>query len=109
MDFLFVYITCPSSEVAIDLARGAVQSRLAACANIFPAMTSVYEWNNAIQTEQEAVLILKSRTDVVDALTEWVASHHPYSVPCILQIPILAGNESYLNWLTEQTGNRTDA
>ncbi len=109
MEFVFVYITCPDIDVATQLARGCVQARLAACANIIPAMVSVYEWNDALQTEQETILILKTRTSLTLALTEWVSSKHPYSVPCILQLPVLAGNEPYLRWLADQTGDRNDA
>jgi periplasmic divalent cation tolerance protein len=108
MDFVFVYITCPDTDVATQLARGSVQARLAACANIMPGMTSVYEWNGSLQTEQETVLILKTRSSLADALTEWVSSRHPYTVPCILQIPVSAGNELYLSWLSDQTGDRKD-
>ena len=109
MEFLFLYITCPDMDVATQLARGTVQTRLAACANIIPGMTSVYEWDNSIQTEQEVILILKTRRDLAEALTEWVTSNHPYTVPCILQIPILGGNEPYIKWLTDQTGDPDDA
>jgi len=109
MDFILVYITCPDMEVATRLAQETVQSRLAACANIIPGMTSIYEWNNVLQTEQELVLILKTRTDMAAPLTEWITSNHPYTVPCILQIPVLTGNEPYLKWLVEQTGGQADA
>jgi periplasmic divalent cation tolerance protein len=108
MDFALVYITCPNPDVANQLARGAVQSRLAACANIIPGMTSIYEWNNALQIDQEAILIVKTRSNLVELLTSWVAEHHPYTVPCILQIPILSGSDTYLKWLTEQTRDRND-
>jgi len=106
MEFVLVYITCPDMEVATQLAQGTVQLRLAACANIIPGMTSIYEWNNELQTEQEIVLILKTRTDLVDPLTEWITLNHPYTVPCILQIPVHSGNEPYLKWLVEQTGGQ---
>ena len=37
-------ITCPSVAVAKKLASSAVKSRLAACGNIIPGVTSIYEW-----------------------------------------------------------------
>jgi periplasmic divalent cation tolerance protein len=108
MQFVLFYITCPSTEVAHTLAHGSVQARLAACANIMPGMTSIYEWNGALHTDQETVLILKTRTDLIDSLTKWITSNHPYTVPCILQIPVLSGNEPYLNWMVAQTGDQND-
>jgi len=109
MQFVLFYITCPSTEVAHKLAQGSVQTRLAACANIMPSMTSIYEWNGTLHTDQETVLILKTRAELIDSLTEWISSNHPYTVPCILQIPVLSGNEPYLNWLIEQTEEKNDA
>jgi periplasmic divalent cation tolerance protein len=106
MQFVLFYITCPSTEVAHKLAEGSVQARLAACANIMPGMTSIYEWKGALHTDQETVLILKTRTDLINSLTEWITSNHPYTVPCILQIPVLSGNEPYLDWLMTQTGDQ---
>lgn len=106
MEFVIVYITCPDNDTAIRLANGAVEAKLAACANILPGMISVYEWENSLQTDQESVLLLKTRQPLTEELTEWISSRHPYSVPCILQLPINDGNEPYLKWLAEQTGNR---
>lgn len=103
MEFVIVYITCPDKETAINLARGAVEARLAACANILPEMISVYEWDNALQTDTETVLLLKTRQSHTEELTEWIGGRHPYSVPCIIQLPITSGNEPYLKWLAEQT------
>jgi periplasmic divalent cation tolerance protein len=108
MDFTLVYITCPNLNIAHELARGSVQSRLAACANIIPGMSSIYKWEGVLQTDQETILILKTRSSLVESLTEWVTANHPYTIPCILQIPLLGGNESYIRWLKEQTNDRND-
>lgn len=103
MEFVIVYITCPDKETAIHLAKGAVEARLAACANILPGMISVYEWERALQTDSETILLLKTRQTLTEELTDWVGSRHPYSVPCIIQLPITDGNEPYMMWLAEQT------
>jgi len=103
MEFTFVYITCPDKETAIRLAKGAVEAKLAACANILTGMISVYEWENALQTDEETVLLIKTRRVLTGELTAWIENHHPYSVPCIVQLPITDGNASYLKWLADQT------
>ena len=108
MEFVFVYITCPDKASALILAKGAVQARLAACANILPDMVSVYEWDGALQTDNETVLILKTRESLANQLTDWVTLKHPYDVPCILQLPILAGNDAYLSWVIGQTEGNPD-
>jgi periplasmic divalent cation tolerance protein len=101
MDFLFVYITVPDMDTARALARGALQQRLAACANILPQMTSMYEWEGVLEEASELVLILKTASHKQEALEQWIQAHHPYQVPCILRLPIAGGNQAYLDWLRE--------
>ena len=47
------YVTCPNVKVATELASKAVNSKLAACGNIIPGITSVYEWQGKVETETE--------------------------------------------------------
>ncbi len=103
MDIVFAYITVPDRETALRLARGAVEARLAACANIIPGMVSVYRWKEELQTDQEEVLILKTRKALFGALSAWVVDHHPYEVPCVLELPLDGGSAAYVNWLGEET------
>ena len=41
---LVVYVTAPSADVAGSIAEQLVNSKLAACVNILPGITSVYTW-----------------------------------------------------------------
>ncbi|XP_047369991.1 protein CutA homolog isoform X1 [Vespa velutina] len=95
------YITVPDNAVAKQLAHGLVKNKLAACVNIIPQITSVYEWENEINEDSELLLMVKTRTDTVDALTEYVKSHHPYKVCEVITLPIQNGNEQYLKWISE--------
>jgi periplasmic divalent cation tolerance protein len=101
-DILFLYITCPSKEVAIFLSERAIQEKMAACANIHGPITSLYPWEGNIQNDTEWVLILKTKQAQVEALSSLIEREHPYQIPCILQLPIAGGNPSYLQWLLDQ-------
>ncbi|KAF0298338.1 Protein CutA [Amphibalanus amphitrite] len=58
-DLSVVYVTAPSDEVARRLAALLVQERrLAACVNIVPAVTSVYEWEGEVHHDNETLLII---------------------------------------------------
>lgn len=98
-----IYITCSSVDEATALARDLVGERLAACANILPAVTSVFHWDGAVQEEPETVLILKTREDLVDALTERVRARHSYDCPCVVALAIDGGNPGFLDWIAEET------
>ena len=79
-----IYTTISSIEEAEQLATIAVESKLAACVNIIPNMTSIYQWENKIKKSSECVLIFKTALRTGDDLLRLIADNHPYSVPAIL-------------------------
>lgn len=100
--YRFVYVTVGSAEEGATIARAVVTERLAACANLLPPVRSFYWWNGALQDDAEHVLVLKSREDRVEALTARIRELHSYEVPCVVALPIEAGNPAYLSWLGEE-------
>jgi periplasmic divalent cation tolerance protein len=106
--FRFVYVTAPSQDVALTLGRSAVTARLAACANVLGGMTSVYWWDQKLNEDSEAVLILKTRGDKLSELMRHLKAEHPYDCPCIVALPIVDGNPEYLSWLRQETTASAD-
>lgn len=102
-DLRWVYLTTRDRDEALRLGQALVEERLAACVNILPAMTSIYWWQGALETAHEAVLIAKTRADLLPALTARVKALHSYDTPCVLALPILEGNPDYLAWLGRET------
>ncbi|XP_060521507.1 protein CutA homolog [Cylas formicarius] len=99
--FSAVYVTTPNEDVAKKLAHGLVKEQLAACVNIIPQVTSVYQWENKIHEDSELLLMIKTRTSKVDSLTAFVKANHPYKVCEVVSVPITNGNEAYFNWIRE--------
>ncbi len=102
-DFLSVYITVPTAELAETIARALVEERLAACANIIPGVRSIYRWRGKIESENEIILIAKTRAALFDRLEKRVKQLHSYDCPCIVAWPIRAGHQPYLDWLAGET------
>ena len=100
---IFVYVTAASAEEAEKLGRGAVQGKLAACANILPGMRSIYRLQGVIETAAETVLIFKTQRRLLEPLTRFIRERHSYDCPCVVALPIEGGNPAYLDWLAEQT------
>ena len=80
-----------------------VDERLAACANGLDGMTSLYWWQGVLEQASEAVLILKTRAELVERLTMRVRELHSYDCPCVVALPIAAGNPDYLAWIAGET------
>lgn len=98
-----IYITAPDRQAALSLARILVGERLAACANVLDGATSVYWWEGRLCEESEAVLVAKTTADKLDALIARVREAHPYACPCVVALPIAAGNPAYLEWVRAET------
>lgn len=98
-----VYVTAPNNSEAIHLAQTVVNERLAACANVLGGLTSVYRWEGAVQEDPEVAIVLKTRRDLVEALSARIAQLHSYDCPCITAHDIVGGNPSFLQWIETET------
>ena len=96
---IVILSTCESEADARRLASHLVERRLAACVNLLPGATSVYRWKGAVETASEWMLIIKSQRRLVAAIEEEFKTVHPYEVPELIVVPIVAGSEPYLAWL----------
>jgi len=97
--YAVVISTVPSMDVAREIAHDLVENMLAACVNIAPKLTSVYEWDGKIVMEKEVLLIIKTKIQFLDKLIERVEEIHPYDIPEVIALPILKGNKAYLGWI----------
>ncbi len=104
MAVLFIYITTKNAAEAHSIGNAIVEERLAACVNIIDNMRSIYHWDGKICEDSEVVLIAKTRQPLVAALIKRVKELHSYSCPCIVALPVTAGNAEYLTWVQHETG-----
>jgi len=100
-EYCIVLCTCPDGESAKIIAGGLVENKLAACVNIIPGLTSVYEWQGKIENSQELLLLIKTKSSAFDAITNAILDHHPYELPEIISIPLNHGLDRYLSWIGE--------
>jgi periplasmic divalent cation tolerance protein len=100
---LVVWITVPSRDVGLKIAKELVENRLAACVNILPGILSVYQWQGKIEQGDELLLLAKTRSSLFDKLSVAVKHIHPYDVPEVIAMPIVAGSNEYLAWINDET------
>ncbi|MGB1581631.1 MAG: divalent-cation tolerance protein CutA [Nevskiales bacterium] len=96
---LVVFCTCPDQNVAAQIARQLVADKLAACVNILPGISSVYEWQGEVCQDEEVQLIIKTTHQAFDSLSQAIVAAHPYELPEVIAVPVKAGLPAYLDWL----------
>ena len=105
-DFILVLVTAPDQDSAELLAKTLVEKKIAACVNLFSGMRSIYRWEGEVQEEQEVLLMIKTQTGLMEnQLIPLVQELHPYDVPEIIALPIVAGEKNYLDWILSETLN----
>ena len=103
-EHLLVLSTCPGSISAKKIAQDLINEKLAACVNIVPDVQSWFRWVGKVDSANEHMLVIKTTTDVYDALEKRIQSLHPYELPEIIAVPIHTGLAGYLDWIKTNTG-----
>ena len=101
--------TLPADSDATKLAQELVGSGLAACVNILPGVLSVYTWKGVPQVDHEQQLIIKTTSDMVDALYDAIKVRHAYETPEFVVVPVVDGSEAYLDWVEDSVGPRKES
>ncbi|NND45112.1 MAG: divalent-cation tolerance protein CutA [Xanthomonadales bacterium] len=96
---LVILCTCPDAGTAGKLARSIVDQRLAACVNILPAIRSIYSWQDEIQDDEEALMVVKTMEHAYPLLEAWLLEHHPYDVPEVVAVQANRVSPDYLAWI----------
>jgi periplasmic divalent cation tolerance protein len=100
---MLIYVTAPDRARALGIATALLESRLIACANVIDGATSLYWWDGTINEAQEALLIAKTTATHVTGIIAKVKELHEYSCPCVVALPIRAGNPEFLQWIRTET------
>ena len=99
-DFQIVLSTCSDHEQAERIAHSLVDQGLAACVNIVPGVQSIYRWQGAVESATEVLMLIKTSPTHLRKVQSAISALHSYEVPEFLVLPIAAGSEAYLAWLS---------
>jgi len=98
---MFAVVLCTTPAVDAQRISGTlVEERLVACVNIAD-VKSVFRWNDEVQSEAEALLVMKTRAGKVRDLIARIRELHSYEVPEVIALPVIDGLEEYLDWVRE--------
>ncbi len=97
---IVLFITTEDEEEAKRISRVLLEKKKAACVNILTA-DSHFWWEGNIESAQESLLIVKSKASLLSEIVDLVRKAHSYEVPEIIALPIIGGNQDYLNWIND--------
>jgi len=98
-EYLLVLITTPKGETADQIAGALVENGLAVCVNVIKGIKSVYTWKGKIERDQEDLLLVKTRAEYLEKLTQQVIKLHPFEVPEVIALSLEAGSTPYFQWI----------
>ncbi len=106
--YSIVYVTAPDETSADVIAGDILPRKLCACVSLTPGLRSRYWWQGEIQAAGEVLLTIKTKTDLIPELIVAIKAKHPYKVPEIVALPIVHGNEEYLDWIGASCAQKSD-
>ena len=98
-DARIVLTTAGSHDEARKIARALVDRRLASCVNIIPRIESVYRWKQQVESAEEWLLLIKTRSQRFEEVRAAIEQLHSYELPECIMLEIAEGDKAYLDWL----------
>jgi periplasmic divalent cation tolerance protein len=102
-DAIIVLTTLPNADAAAELGKTLVGEALVACANVLPAVRSIYRWKEKVHDESEVLVLLKTRQDQFERLKARILELHPYEVPEVVAVRVEQGHQAYLDWVAKES------
>jgi periplasmic divalent cation tolerance protein len=98
---LLVISTFPDLATAQQIARKLIEEKCAACANILPAVESIYRWQEKVEDAPETLVLFKTTENGYERFQTSLRQLHPYEVPEIIAVPVALGLQDYLHWVRD--------
>jgi len=99
---IVLFITTANTDEAQRIAKVLLNERKAACVNIVPRISSLFWWQDKLDSAQESLLIIKTKASVLNEIVRLVREIHSYDIPEIIALPIIGGNQDYLEWMGKE-------
>lgn len=100
-----VITTTKNKTDAEKIAEVLVENKLAGCVQIIGPISSVYRWEGRMEKADEWLCLIKTTSTLYEDLETALCKIHPYKIPEILAIPVVAGSKNYLSWLDNTLEN----
>jgi len=103
LDLIIALCSVPNRETAEELSKNLLLDRLAACVSQLDSVRSNYWWQGSLERAEEVLLLIKTMSQKVEALKQFISANHPYEVPELVFLSAEDTLEPYLNWVRLET------
>ena len=100
--YIALFITTATDEEAQRISRVLLEQRKVACVNILSRVSSLFWWQDKLDSAQESLLIVKTKASLLNEIVTLVREIHSYHIPEIIALPIIGGNQDYLEWIGKE-------
>ena len=100
--YIVLFITTATAEEAERISKALLNQRKVACVNIVPRVSSLFWWQDKLDSAQESLLLVKTKASLLDEIVRLVKELHSYDIPEIIALPIVGGNQDYLEWIGKE-------
>ena len=100
-EYIVVFITTGATGEAQRIAGLLLEKKQAACVNIIPKVDSRFWWEGKLDSAQESLLVVKTKASRLPEIIRLVKGAHSNTVPEIIALPIVGGNQEYLEWIDQ--------
>ena len=102
---LLVLTNLPDRDSAQRVAQSLIENHAAACVNILAECNSVYRWEGKMENVSEVPLLIKTTRSAYPRVEKLIRSHHPYELPEIIAVSVVAGLPAYLQWAVQEVSS----
>ena len=96
---IVILITAADTGEAQRISGVLLEEKKAACVNVISGVNSLFWWDGKLDSAQESLLVVKTKTSLLPEVINLVKGEHSYDVPEIIALPIIGGNPDYLEWI----------
>jgi periplasmic divalent cation tolerance protein len=100
--YSIVYITTSGDLESKKIAKKLLEEKIAACINIIPTVESIYLWKGKIEQDSESIMLVKTKSKMVEEVIKRVEELHSYEIPCVLEITVNKGSKNYIEWMKSE-------
>lgn len=100
---IYIFWTCASEEEGSLVVGALLEKRLIACASLLPGVKSMFRWKGKVESAEEVKVILKSRDEHFEAITQVIRDMGSYEVAEIASVKVEKVSKDYEKWLLGET------